>query len=121
MHHPLYFLTGHHLEAQATMVKWTLMMRTKASCEFMSARRRKREEIRKAMKADKLVTSTAMKLFKPRKYEGRPNYMASLWGSLLSNDRVKDPADRKGGKLFRRRFRVPYPIFEQSVQMTKDS
>ena len=56
-----------------------------------------------------------------RKWEGRPNYMESTWGRMLQSNRINDPTDRKGGKLFRRRFRVPYPIFLQIVDSTKAS
>ena len=40
---------------------------------------------------------------------------------MLQSERVTDPTDRKGGKLFQRRFRVPYPIFLQLVQMARAS
>ena len=62
--------------------------------------------------------------FRERKqcrWEGRPNYMMSTWGRMLQSERVTDPTDRKGGKLFRRRFRVPYPIFLQLVQTARAS
>jgi hypothetical protein len=43
-------------------------------------------------------------VFWPRKWEGRPPYEMSPWGRMLRDCRTKDPSDRKGGKLFRRRF-----------------
>lgn len=39
---------------------------------------------------------------------------------MLVNPRIQDPDDRKGGKLFRRRFRVPYPLFEDLVVTTRE-
>ena len=56
----------------------------------------------------------------PRKVELRPIYNNSTWGQMLLNPRIKDPADRKGGILFRRRFRVPFPMFEQIVKLVRD-
>jgi hypothetical protein len=39
---------------------------------------------------------------------------------MLLNPRIKDPANRKGGTLFRRRSKVPYPMFEQIVKLVRD-
>ena len=58
---------------------------------------------------------------KHRRWKGRPNYIMSTWDRRLQSERVTDPNDRKGGKLFRRRFRVPYPIFLQLVQLARAS
>ena len=58
---------------------------------------------------------------KQRRWEGCPNNMMSTWGRMLQSERVTDPTDGKGWKLFRRRFRVPYPIFLQLVQMARAS
>jgi Plant transposon protein len=38
---------------------------------------------------------------------------------MLDNPRTQDPSDAKGGKLFRLRFRVPFPFFERLVQITR--
>jgi hypothetical protein len=59
--------------------------------------------------------------FSPRKVEGRPLYEQSTWGLMLTNPRFQDPNDRKGGQQFRRRFRVPYPVFLEIVRMTRES
>ena len=56
--------------------------------------------------------------FRTRRWEGRPPYEMSCWGRMLVHPRTKDPTDSKGGVLFRRRFRVPYPLFEILVEMT---
>jgi hypothetical protein len=103
------------------MVTWTKMMRAVMSERFMTARKAKRVELINLLKIRKKIAAKEMKLFAPRKYEGRPNYSASCWGRMLTNDRVKDPTDRKGGKLCRRRFRVPYPIFEKLVTTTRNA
>ncbi|KAJ1466504.1 hypothetical protein T484DRAFT_1861512 [Baffinella frigidus] len=38
------------------------------------------------------------------------NFLDTKWGKMLANDAVKDPRS-KLGRLFRRRFRVPHPVF----------
>ena len=48
--------------------------------------------------------------FSPRKFAGRPPYETSTWGYMLSNPRFLGLTDRKCGQLFRRRFRVPFPV-----------
>ena len=63
---------------------------------------------------------------KPRGYsqiviEERQPYSMSTWGRVLVNPRYKDPVDKKGGILFRRQFRVSYPIFEQIVGITGEN
>jgi hypothetical protein len=40
---------------------------------------------------------------------------------MLVNSRTKDPSDPKGGKLFCLRFRVPFPLFQRLVDMTRDN
>ena len=67
----------------------------------------------------KKLDKVKLRLFVPRKVEPRPIYSNSTWGQMLINPRVKDPADKKGGVLFRRRFRIPYPMFEQIVQLVR--
>lgn len=59
--------------------------------------------------------------FARRKFEVRPPYEKSTWGLMLSNPRSQDPTDRKGGQLFRRRFRVPFPVFLAIVKMTREN
>jgi hypothetical protein len=76
-----------------------------------------RSEIKERIQEGRIQT----RLFMPRKYEGKIDYDFSCWGRMLVNDRMKDPGDRKGGKLFRRRFRVPWPLFEQLVTITRES
>lgn len=59
--------------------------------------------------------------FSGRRFERRPDYDKSTWGLMLLNPRFKDPGDKKGGQLFRRRFRVPFPVFEEILGMTRSS
>jgi Plant transposon protein len=76
---------------------------------------RKRREIE-----DELEKAQVHKnYYKHRRSEERPDYAQSCWGRMLDNPRTQDPSDAKGGKLFRLRFRVPFPLFECLVQMTR--
>ena len=59
--------------------------------------------------------------FKPRLSSQRPNYMDSTWGKILRDKKFRDPTMRRGGKLFRRRFRVPYPMFLELVKITREN
>ena len=48
------------------------------------------------------------------------DYMTqSRWGLLISNPLTNDPQSKQG-KLFRRRFRVPFPVFLEMIQDCKD-
>lgn len=47
---------------------------------------------------------------RPRLSYPRPNYEDSTWGRFLRTDGVSDPTTR-AGKLFRLRFRTPWPVF----------
>lgn len=49
----------------------------------------------------------------PRPY--RRNYLSSQWWELIHNPLVANPTTSQG-KLFRRRFRVPYPIFQDLLE-----
>ena len=62
-----------------------------------------------------------MKIIRMRKSEDRPMYEYSTWGRMLRNPRTRDPGDRKGGVLFRLRFRVPFPLFERIVALTREN
>ena len=58
-------------------------------------------------------------VYKFRRWEGRPPYEMSCWGRMLVHPRTQDPTDRKGGVLFRTRFRVPFPLYERLVERTR--
>lgn len=59
--------------------------------------------------------------FAQRRFEKRPGYDYSEWGQMLKNPRYQDPYDKKGGQLFRRRFRVPFPVYLEILRMTRES
>ena len=60
-------------------------------------------------------------IFRVRKSEARPLYEYSTWGRMLMNPRTQDPTDKKGGVLFRRRFRVPFHVFVRLVALTREN
>ena len=49
----------------------------------------------------------------------RQNQDASPWAIMLEDGYCKDPSTIEG-RLFRRRFRVPYPLFEKILEMVKE-
>ena len=65
--------------------------------------------------------SPRLKVFQQRAYKRRPKYMESTWGRILTDPQFKNPSDRRDGKLFRRRFRVPYPMFEKLVEIAREN
>ena len=50
--------------------------------------------------------------------EPRPQYWDSTWGRMLKDPNLEDPNSRVA-KLFRRRFRIPYSVFEFIVSQCK--
>ena len=81
----------------------------------------KKAKKRRAKRLAEIKVIEEIKVRRHRKWEDRPNYMASTWGRMLQSNRINDPTDRKGGKLFRRRYRVSYPIYLQIVDITRAS
>jgi hypothetical protein len=53
--------------------------------------------------------------------DGRPDYWASPWGRMLTDQAtmLNDPTSPQS-KVFRRRFRVPFPLFELHVAESKE-
>ena len=86
--------------------------------QMMRRRRERAAEFKEAFIRSEVVVKKKRD-FSNRKSEKRPQYELSTWGMMLANPRSKDPGDRKGGQLFRRRFRVPFPVFEEIVAMTR--
>ena len=68
-----------------------------------------------------IVEVKRRKEFKRRKFEQRPKYEFSTWGMMRAHPRFKAPHDRKGGQLFRRRFRVPFPVYVEILRMTREN
>lgn len=60
-------------------------------------------------------------VFRHRKWERRPPYEMSCWGRMLVDPRSKDSGDRKGGVLFWRRLRVPFPLYERILELTRSN
>jgi hypothetical protein len=59
------------------------------------------------------------KLFKYRNSKKRPKWKSSPWYRMLSDPLVQDPTTREG-ELFRRRFRIPFPIFQRIVDVVRE-
>lgn len=64
-----------------------------------------------------VLSVKSKRIFSQRRFERRPNYDQSTWGLMLANLRSQDPSDMKGGQLFRRRFRVPFPVYLEILAM----
>ena len=79
---------------------------------------RKRVEAEEEILEEINAKKKAVPVFRTRKWEGRPPYELSCWGRMLVHPRTRDPTDRKGGVLFRTRFRVPFPVYERLEEMT---
>jgi hypothetical protein len=86
-----------------------------SSIEDFSKVRKQRREVKDEEERSEVRKS----YYKHRRFEERPPYAMSCWGRMLVNPRTKDPSDAKGGKLFRLRFRVPFPLFQRLVDMTR--
>ena len=50
----------------------------------------------------------------------RNDYWSFAWGRMLRTERCGEETTREG-KYFRRRFRVPYFLYQKLVQVTRDS
>ena len=59
------------------------------------------------------------KRVKNRVPKPRPDYNQSTWAIFIRDPDIRDPA-APAGKLFWRRFRVPYPRYEKLFQMRLD-
>ena len=87
----------------------------KASNEYYD-RRKKLRQVVEAEEEERLKQPT---VYRHRRWEGCPPYDMSSWGRMLVNPRTQDSIDWKGGILFRRRFRLPFPLFQRSTDMTR--
>jgi hypothetical protein len=62
----------------------------------------------------------APRLYKSRSSdEPRADYWKSNWGRMLLAGRCRIPGAKKGGKRFRRRFRVPFPVFSKILELVR--
>ena len=49
-----------------------------------------------------------------RKFEATVDYDQTKWGKLYMSESTRNPSSREG-KLFRRRFRLPFPVFNEVI------
>lgn len=54
-----------------------------------------------------------------KKSSPKADFWQTLWGQTLTHPNVNNPKSREG-KQFRRRFRLPYPLFRYLVTLCKD-
>lgn len=87
-------------------------------CQYLKAR--KQFLVRSILRRNALIVNLRLNepkpnviSFKPRLvFERKPEkYTESAWGRMLRDPNIQNPLTN-AGKIFRRRFRVPYPIFE---------
>ena len=81
--------------------------------------RKKRRLLERKLSKEIALLEKAKRPFRRRLYRRRPNYSDSNWAFLLAAGKCKNPLTREG-KLFRRRFRVSYPIYEEIVRIVRD-
>ena len=48
----------------------------------------------------------------------RGNYKETIWWKMIHTEEVKDPTS-KVGKLFRKRLRIPFPVFTQIMERVR--
>jgi len=58
------------------------------------------------------------KRFRNRNRKKKKNFTNVPWAQMLSDPLTQDPTTREG-KFFRRRFRIPYPIFLRIVDVVR--
>ena len=79
----------------------------------------RRKKLRKVIEEEEEVRIRQPSFYRHRRWEDRPPYGMSCWGRMLVNPRTQDPTDCKSGVLFRRRFWVPFPLFQRLTEMTR--
>ena len=87
----------------------------------------KDEEEEQILKLEEEIVIELLQLqnddLKPTKKRKRnitePNFWESQWGLLITNKNVRYPQSKEG-KLFRRRFRLPYPLFQYLASLCKE-
>ena len=65
------------------------------------------------------MQTSDMKARKRRRSASNTSFWETPWGELISSKNVVNPKSREG-KNFRRRFRLPYPLFQYLVQLCDD-
>lgn len=83
-----------------------------------------REKARDNWRIFSLFANHAQEKAPPRKFRRklrkRIDYWDSTWGRMLRDDNTKDPSSREG-KDFRKRFRVPFPVFCKLCVISEES
>ena len=72
-------------------------MKMLAQHKYKKDQKLKKQRLQVEKMAKEAIAEDEKRIYRQRKYEERPDYMSSVWGRMLLNDRVKDPSDRKGG------------------------
>jgi hypothetical protein len=80
---------------------------------------RKRQRLITKLILEHLRSERKKKLKRLRRAKKIRNWRTSTWWEMLQEEDVKDPLSR-AGKTFRNRFRVPYPVFEQLLEMANE-
>ena len=70
-------------------------------------------------KAVKSIQQYRKRRYIPRTPKVLKKYQESNWSKMLQLGRCQDPSS-KDGKLFRRRFRIPYPLFLEIVEVVRN-
>ena len=77
-------------------------------------RRKVRTALEATLNLEEEEEEIKAKIKKTREVCERPKYWESCWGKMLKKEGINNPNSREG-KLFRRRFRVPYSLYEGIV------
>ena len=70
-------------------------------------------------KAVKSIQQYRKRRYIPRTPKVLKKYQESNWSKMLQLGRCQDPSS-KDGELFRRRFRIPYPLFLEIVEVVRN-
>ena len=70
---------------------------------------------------DHIVNAIEPKSFKRKRqlYDRTKSFDDTYWGQMLSDPNINSPKSRVG-KKFRRRFRLPFPLFNQLIDICED-
>ena len=79
-------------------------------------KRRKRKLLRASLK--NFGRQLKERIFRSRRFYMRRDPKTSIFWEYITDERYKDPESR-WGKIFRRRFRVPYPMFTKIVEIVR--
>ncbi|KAG5188752.1 hypothetical protein JKP88DRAFT_303622 [Tribonema minus] len=73
-----------------------------------------------AVVARELLDDSTPRRKRCRRVYERPDYRRTAWMTMLDNEaQLLDPTSREA-KKFRRRFRLPYPMFKELVALVRE-